>query len=79
MKMKVKILVAALGAAGLIAPLSQALADTITGPIVIPPLAQSANPESYAVTYPVTVTLSGGSPQALSFKYNADGTWTPLT
>ena len=34
MKTKTKILVAALTAAGLVAPLQQAWADTITGPIV---------------------------------------------
>lgn len=75
MNTKVKLIVAALSAAGVIAPLP-ALADTIT------PLVTTLTPQSpvvgntYVVSYPVIVTLAGGTPQALTFSYNADGSWT---
>jgi len=76
MKMKVKLVVAALSAAGVIAPMTT-LADTISPPTLVPPTAQSpAIGNTYSVSYPVTVTLAGGTPQALTFTYNSDGTWS---
>ncbi len=75
MKMKTKVLVAALTAAGVIAPFANA--DTITPPATVPPQAQNpAVSNVYTVTYPVTVTLAGGSPQNVSFTYNSNGTWS---
>ncbi len=54
MNMKVRVIVAALSAAGVIAPVT-ALADTITPVAVTPPVAQSpAVGNTYAVSYPVT-------------------------
>ena len=76
MKMNVKILIAALGAAGLVTSVQPALADTITGPIVVPAQPQSVAPGVYTVTYPVTVTLTGGTPTPVNFIYASDGTWT---
>ena len=77
MKMKSKAIIAALAAAGIVAPLSAMAADTITG-TVTPPTPQAPVPASgYTVTYPVTVQLTGGSPQNLNFVYNgATGQWT---
>ena len=60
MKMNVKILVAALGAAGLVSSIQPALADSFGGPTVVPPQAQSVAPGTYTVTYPVSVTPTGG-------------------
>ena len=74
MKTNVKIIVAALCTAGLIAP-PLAMADTISSPAVAP-VAQSVVPGTYTVTYPVTVALAGGAPQSLNFVYNSNGTWT---
>jgi hypothetical protein len=57
-----------------VAPVQQALADTITPPAVTPPLANPnppTIPATNTVTYPVTVTLPGGSPQSLNFTYNS--------
>ena len=80
MKMNVRIIVAALSAVGLIAPVQQALADTITPPAVTPPAANPnppTIPATNTVTYPVTVTLPGGSAQTINFTYNSStGTWT---
>ena len=77
MKMKVKALVAALGAVGLAASLPQALADTITPPATVAPLPnQTVVPTTYAVTYPVTVQLTGQAAQNVNFVYNANGSWT---
>ena len=63
MKMNVRIIVAALSAVGLIAPVQQALADTITPPAITPPAANPnppTIPSTNTVTYPVTVTLHRG-------------------
>src|SRR3954451_4799525 len=78
MKMNAKLIVAALCAVGIVAPLQQALADTITPPAVVPPTAQTpTTPTTYTVTYPVTVTLTGQAPQTVNFVYNgATGAWT---
>jgi hypothetical protein len=73
MKMKVKLIVTALGAAGLVSSVQPALADTITGPVVVPALPQSVAPGTYTVAYPVVVTPTGGTPQALTFTYNSTG------
>jgi hypothetical protein len=73
MKMKVKLIVTALGAAGLVSSVQPALADQITGPVVVPALPQSVAPGNYTVAYPVVVTPTGGSPQTLTFTYNATG------
>ena len=55
MKTNVKIIVAALCAVGVVAPLQQALADTFGPPTLVPPTAQTpATPATYTVTYPVT-------------------------
>src|SRR5450759_5296275 len=78
MKTNVKLIVAALCAVGLIAPLQQALADTITPPAIVPPTAQTPTaPATYTVTYPVTVTLTGQAAQTVNFIYNGQtGQWT---
>ena len=78
MKTNVKMIVAALCAAGVVAPLQQAFADTFGPPTLVPPTAQTpAAPATYTVTYPVTVTLTGGTPTVVNFTYNgATGLWT---
>jgi hypothetical protein len=78
MKMNVKMIVAALCAVGVVAPLQHAFADTITPPTVVPPTAQTPTaPATYTVTYPVTVTLTGQAPQTVNFIYNGQtGVWT---
>jgi len=77
MKMKTKVIAAALAAAGIVTPLTALAADTITG-TVNPPTPQAPVPASgYTATYPVTVQLTGGSPQNLNFVYNGStGQWT---
>ena len=75
MKMNIKVIVAALSAAGVIAPLS-AMADTITPAAPVPPVAQSVAPANYTVSYPVTVALVGGGVSNVTFTYAANGTWT---
>src|SRR5438128_959202 len=68
MKMKVRMIVAALCAVGVVAP---AVADTITPTTVVPPLAQPVSAQTtYTVTYPVTVQLTGGQPQTVNFVYS---------
>ena len=58
MKMNVKMIVAALCAVGVVAPLQQAFADTFGPPVLVPPTAQTpATPDVYTVTYPVTREL----------------------
>jgi hypothetical protein len=78
MNMKVKAVTAALAAAGIIGVTQSALADTINPTTVNPPAAQSPVPPSgYTVTYPVTVSLTGGTPQTINFVYDGStGQWT---
>jgi hypothetical protein len=76
MKMQVKAIVLALGAAGLVTAMQPALADKILPPTLVEAAAQPVAPGVYTVKYPVEVKLTGGTAQSLDFVYNSDGTWT---
>ena len=84
MKMNVKMIVAALCAVGVLAPLQQAYADTITPPAITPPAANPGSPTvptPSTVNYSVNVTLPGGTAQTVTFQYvtAANGTTSWVT
>ena len=70
MKMKVRTIVAALWAVGIVGPVHHVSAQSIV------PTTTTLNPQSpsapatYTVTYPVTFTLTGGQPQTVNFTYS---------
>ena len=73
MKMQVKAIVLALGAAGLVTAMQPALADKILPPTLVEAAAQPVAPGVYTVKYPVEVKLTGGTAQMRARKIRAAG------